>query len=168
MARLARVGGHARRSWPELINCCCSFTPFQHPKVTQRLPFSGIPFQPRWVGGRWGATCEARRAARVRGPASAEQAWPMVELRRARLPGGGWAVGEKSICYNICPPGAFPCDPWQHKGHVPLYLLRLCTPSVRHRVADVRAQHILSAAARSRRRDGHALVQQRACTVLHL
>jgi len=84
---------------------------------------------------------------------------------------GGRAVGESGrneLCYNICPPGAFPCDPWQHKGHVPLYLLRLCTPSVRHRVADVRAQHVLSAAARSRRRDGHALVQQRACTVLHL
>ena len=47
-------------------------------------------------------------------------------------------------------------------------LLRLCTPSVRHRVANVRAQHVLSAAARSRRRDGHSLVQQRVCTVLHL
>ena len=82
-------------------------------------------------------------------------------------------VGEKSnmLHTNICPPGAFSllrslAAYNLQEGH--LYSLRLCTPSVRHRVADVRAQHVLSAATRSRRRDGHALVQQRACTVLHL
>ena len=66
-----------------------------------------------------------------------------------------------TLCYDLCR--------WRSLiilHSVLLLGLRLCTPSVRHRVADVRPQHVLPATP-SRRRDGHAFVQERVCAVLH-
>ena len=66
-------------------------------------------------------------------------------------------VGEKSnmLHTNICPPGAFSllrslAAYNLQEGH--LYSLRLCTPSVRHRVADVRVAYRAPPAPAARRR----------------